>query len=169
MERIERVRREHLETVYQLLRSCATALLERGIEQWSDNYPHRDQVLADWRAQSLWGLWRGDALLGTITLDEEQEAQYANIQWQWTDQRVLVIHRLAVRPHVQGQGLGHRLAAWAEAYARREAYGVIRLDAYSGNPHSQRLYKSRNYRRAPGACWFDGRALPFWCWEKLIV
>ncbi len=166
---IQQARSEDLIQVAQLLQACNLAMRSAGVEQWDADYPNLEQVEKDWQAQSLWILVDQGELLATITVDDKQADQYRNIDWQWNYERVLVIHRLAVHPSAQGRGIGRILGEWAEAYGREEGYQVIRLDAYSGNPHSYRLYERLAYHRAAGECWFNNKKLPFWCWEKLIV
>ena len=107
-------------------------------------------------------------ITGTITLNSQQDEQYAGINWRHKSNRVLVIHRLAVLPVAQGNGLGRLLCEFAETFARENGFDCIRLDAYQGNPVSGLLYSCLGYLQADGVCWFHGNELPFLCWEKPV-
>ncbi len=157
-----------LDTLIQLFRQCSRSMLAAGIAQWDDHYPIPQQVEEDIANQSVFAWKKDDLILGTITLNGQQDEQYQDITWQLPAERVLVIHRLAVAPAGQGQGIGKALCRFAETYAADHDYTVIRLDAYSGNLVSNRLYEKLGYQKAKGLCWFHGNDLPFWCWEKAI-
>lgn len=154
--------------IMALFEECTRAMLAAGIGQWHFDYPARAQVKKDIERGEVF-VWQEDlVVLGTITLNAEQSAQYQQIQWQYQEEPALVIHRLAVHPQAQGRKIGWHLCRFAEHYAQKHQYPVIRLDAYSGNPYSDRLYRRLEYQLAEGYCWFHDNELPFNCWEKKI-
>ena len=155
-----------LTSIMVVFQECTQAMLDTGIQQWHFDYPVQASVASDIELNEVF-VWKRNSQIGaTITLNEQQDKQYTGVDWQFAGARVLVIHRLAVAPWAQGHGLGRRLCQFAEEYGKKNRYQVIRLDAYSGNPISNRLYEKLNYRKANGQCWFHGNKLPFNCWEK---
>jgi len=80
----------------------------------------------------------------------------------------LVIHRLAVDPSAQGLGIGKQLCIFAEQFAQQNNYDGIRLDTYSGNPISIKLYQALAYHMPEGHCHFNNKPLPFYCFEKSV-
>ena len=105
--------------------------------------------------------------LGFISINEDQSPEYKELVWSDEGGRVLVIHRLAVNPEWQKQGVGRQLMDFAENYAMKKGYTSIRLDAYSGNPGALNLYECRGYKKV-GQLFFPRRELPFYCYEKMI-
>ncbi|HBF38124.1 MAG TPA: hypothetical protein DDW50_12470 [Firmicutes bacterium] len=78
-----------------------------------------------------------------------------------------VIHRLAVNPEYQKQGIGRQLMDFAEKCALERGYTSIRLDAYSGNHRAVNLYENRGYKKV-GQFFYPSREFPFYCYEKRI-
>ena len=95
----------------------------------------------------------GPHVQAITVLNEAQPKIYETVPWQFEVPRVLVVHRLAVDPICQGQGLASRLMAFAEDLAARHGYEAIRLDAFADNVAACRVYEKRGYRKA-GACGF---------------
>lgn len=147
------------DAAWDLVASCRTALIERGITQWDTVYPSADTVRRDITNGTLFLLTTGVDCVGAVTLDANQDPSYASLQWQF-EAPALVVHRLCVSPHLQGRGFGKRLMQFAEEHATGGGYGSIRLDAYSGNPSAVAFYQQRGYRRV-GQLFFPRRELPF--------
>lgn len=139
----------------------------KGIDQWDAVYPNEEVVERDVNYGSQYILEDGERCLAAVTLNEEQDPAYRNVQWSGGEP-VLVIHRLCVDPAYQGTGLGKRLMDFSEGWAIRNAYASIRLDAYTGNPSAVKLYEHRGYRKA-GQVYFPRRTRPFFCFEKILV
>jgi len=83
--------------------------------------------------------------------------------------KVLVVHRLCVSPDYQNLGLAKQLMNFAESYAFGNQFQVIRLDAFLGNPYSQRLYHSLGYQEASGYCYYSPGEIMCNCFEKRVV
>ncbi|MEM1220136.1 MAG: GNAT family N-acetyltransferase [Bacteroidota bacterium] len=137
-----------------------------GIYQWGPAYPAAEQIRKDIAEQHVF-CW-GEKMVGTITLDQQQSSQYEAVQWQIIGRQIGVIHRLAVHPDYWGQGLAKKLCLFAEEWGRSQGWEAIRLDTYSENPASQRLYESLGYQRAEGSCYFHDNPAPFFLYEKRI-
>ena len=56
-----------------------------------------------------------------------------------------MMHRLAVDPEAQGQGVARKLIAFSEEYAVREGYTSLRLDTYAKNTVALKLYQGLGY------------------------
>ncbi|MEM9931754.1 MAG: GNAT family N-acetyltransferase, partial [Bacteroidota bacterium] len=117
---------------------------------------------------NLYLLKRNKQILGVVCLNEEQEAIYETVKWQYTDASVLVVHRLVITPAVQGQGFGNKLMAFVEQYAIKNGYTAIRLDSYTKNQGAFNLYEKRGYH-IRGEVYFPGREDAFFCMEKRLV
>jgi ribosomal protein S18 acetylase RimI-like enzyme len=165
--KIIEARQEHIPAVTGLLSACTRTMRNNGINQWDDIYPNEEVVMKDVHDLSLYVLEENDLCIGAVSLNQEQDAAYQQVNW-LGGEPVLVVHRLCIDPKYQGGGLGSRLMDFAEEHAKRNAYASIRLDAYTGNPTAFRMYERRGYRKA-GQVYFPRRILPFFCFEKILL
>lgn len=143
-------------------------MLELGIRQWDYTYPNETTANNDIEKQECFIIKENGTCLATITLNEQQDDQYKHINWSIPGNKVLVIHRLAVHPDAQGRGFGKHLTQYASYYALRHGYDTIRLDAFTGNPASNHIYKKLGYTLADGLCYFHKEKQSFYCYELKI-
>jgi ribosomal protein S18 acetylase RimI-like enzyme len=156
-----------IERVMSLIKECIRDMESHGIHQWGEYYPTREIIQDDIENRSLYTAKEDDEVLGIIAVNEEQPPEWERVNWTPQEGRILALHRLAVKPTRQKQGIARRLLDYAEDYAADNRYTAIRLDAYSGNPRALRLYEKNQYKRV-GEIRFPGRDLPFYCYEKIL-
>jgi ribosomal protein S18 acetylase RimI-like enzyme len=156
--------RGDLTAVMDLVRDCISYMESQGIHQWDELYPNCKVFEKDLGKRLLYLAKEEEGqCLGMVTLHDYQPAEYALVKWQFVTDRFMVIHRLAVHPHFEGQGLAKRLMEFAEEKARDGGYEAIRLDAFTENPRALGLYNRLGYRNA-GTVTFRNRL--FLCFEK---
>lgn len=80
---------------------------------------------------------------------------------------VYSIHRLAVDPAVQRQGVATALLSFAQAFARQNHVSALHVDTYSLNHRMQALFAKQGFVRR-GEIYLHGRPLPYPCFEKLL-
>jgi ribosomal protein S18 acetylase RimI-like enzyme len=145
---------------------CATEHLNQiGVLQWDEVYPNAANVDEDLRNGQLYVVRAAGRIAGMVTLNQACDLDYANGQWQAEGPDFMVIHRLIVPPSAQGQGVGTRMMLNIETMLREQGTKSIRLDAFTQNPHSLRLYEKLGYRIVGEAQWRKGR---FFLMEKDI-
>jgi GNAT superfamily N-acetyltransferase len=150
--------------VEELLRECVQKMRADGIDQWDDVYPTAATLTADVAGGGLYvASAEGLPVAGAFAIDERQEPEYAAVPWSVQAPRVAVVHRLMVHPRCQGRGLGPYLMRFAELRARQLGYGAVRLDAFTSNPRSLRLYQRLGYLDAGPVTLRKGL---FRCFEK---
>jgi GNAT superfamily N-acetyltransferase len=148
----------------ELLRECVEQMRASGIDQWDDVYPNAATLRADLQHRTLFvASAPGRPIAGQLVLDERQEPEYAAVPWKLADARVAVVHRLMVHPALQRRGLARHMMRFAELRARALGYGAIRLDAFTGNAPSLKLYRSLGYDEVGGVRLRKGA---FRCFEK---
>lgn len=167
MPTIERFGLDALDYIMMMISTVIKQMESEGIFQWNMDYPGRELVQKDIANGTLWGLRSREQILGIVTLNEEQPMEYMDVPWRIQNGSILVIHRLAVHPDSQHQGIARKLLDHAEKYALEKEYCSIRLDAYSANPRALGLYERRGYLRV-GEVRFPSRSHPFYCYEKLL-
>jgi GNAT superfamily N-acetyltransferase len=160
---VRRAHEDDLPRLGALLRACVAQMRDLGIDQWDEVYPDEATLRADVRAGTLYvGAAPAHPVAGAFAVDRRQEPEYAAVPWRF-DGAAGVVHRLMVHPSWQRRGLARLLVGFAEVTARRLGCGAMRLDAFTGNAPSLRLYQSLGYRDA-GAVRF--RKGEFRCLEK---
>lgn len=158
---------DELKEVYDIFLECRNALNHEGIFQWDDIYPGMDVISEDFKNNTIYIYRTQGEIAGSISFDEQQPIEYADIHWEHTGGNVLVIHRLAVHPKFQKQGIARELMTFTEKSALICGYSSIRLDVYSGNRRAVKFYEALGYKHR-GEVYFSRRELPFNCMEKKL-
>jgi GNAT superfamily N-acetyltransferase len=153
--------------ILECFKRCTQRLLEIGIDQWDYSYPSLKDINADIQAGTCF-IIINPAGIACITINQIQDPQYEKIRWRYLAPHVFVIHRLAVDPALAGRGFGKELCLFAEDHVKKMDGSVLRLDTYTKNPISNRLYTSLEYDVADGFCYFHGIKTPFICYEKKL-
>jgi ribosomal protein S18 acetylase RimI-like enzyme len=154
-------------TIMKLIKNCIQDMESQDIYQWNEYYPTKEIFEEDIQSRSLYILEDKNSCLGIISINDDQSPEYQEVVWTDEDGKIAVIHRLAVNPRYQKQGIGRQLMDFAENYACGRGYTSTRLDAYSGNSRAVNLYENRGYKKV-GQFFYPRRELPFYCYEKRI-
>lgn len=91
-----------------------------------------------------------DPSLGAAWLAETGPtvAAYAVGTWGFSTEmggRFLLLDEILVVPELRGRGIGRRLLATAEEYARAGGAGAVRLEVSDENPRARELYLAAGY------------------------
>lgn len=158
---------DEIEILFQIIKACAEKMRANGIHQWDETYPSLDRIKQDISNQCMWTLWLENRIIGSMVMDEQQSDQYFALNWRYYESPILVVHRLAILPEFQGQGLGLKSMEFAEEYGRSMGYKSIRLDAFKENQGLQNFYKKLGYLEV-GEIPLEYTAGPFVCFEKRL-
>lgn len=165
---IDLARPTDVNEIFTLLQLCGAHMRENGIMQWNENYPLKSHVEKDIDSKSMYCLRKDKQILGIIVIDENQSPEYEDLNWSFIENPILVVHRFAVLPSSQKNGLGKVLMDFALDFAIDTGYKSIRLDAYSGNERTVNFYKNRGYNKI-GEIYFPYRTKHFDCFEKSLI
>ena len=82
-------------------------------------------------------------IVGAMAVTMCQGEDYHTIEWsqQVPDEKVAVIHILAVSPDAQGKGIGSEMIREAIRLAQNNGMQTIRLDALASNTPAHKLYE----------------------------
>jgi ribosomal protein S18 acetylase RimI-like enzyme len=164
---LRQARREDLADVETLLRDCKAQMQVEGVDQWDDVYPTNAKLTADVGAGNLYVATDADGgVVGAVTINDQQDPEYADVAWNLRPSRIGVVHRLMVHPRAQGRGKGEAIMRLAEDRARVLGFEALRLDAFVSNPRSLRLYRRLGYTEVGGVTFRKGA---FRCFEKSLV
>jgi GNAT superfamily N-acetyltransferase len=163
------VRRAHADDVprlVDLLGACVAGMRAQGIDQWDEVYPTEATLRADIDAGTLYtAAAPGHPIAGAFVVDQRPEPEYAGVAWR-VGAPASFVHRLMIHPDCQRRGLARHLMGFAEIVARRARCGALRLDAFTGNAPSLRLYQSLGYDDVGQVRFRKGL---FRCFEKALA
>ncbi|MDM5157090.1 GNAT family N-acetyltransferase [Bacillus sp. DX1.1] len=170
MLKIEKGKPHLLDELDAMYQKCKENLLQKQIYQWDDSYPTRESIAYHLENNELYCLFKDTALVGAVILNEWQSPEYTLIDWTKTEGRFLIVHSFVIHPIAQGKGYSKILLSFWEDYTKKNKYTGIRLDAFTGNPVSLRLYETNDYK-CRGAVYFASKPVPYnWynCYEKIV-
>lgn len=129
--------------VVALLVEAARWLQSRGIAQWGWMLePEQQRALAaEVAAGATYLAWREGRPVGTVRLLLEPGEWDHGLWGAAAAEPAAYVHRLAVARSEAGRGLGAALLAWAEAEARRQGKGYLRLDCLGANGPLNAYYR----------------------------
>lgn len=157
-----------IETIIALTRACGKHLRENGIDQWDENYPDLESIKNDIQTNTLFTFKVENEIVGIVVLNETQDEEYVEINWRTPlDSKNIVVHRLAVSPNHQGQGIARKIMNFAEEFAVKNKYDSIRLDTFSQNPRNQNFYLKRGYTELGSVFLKYKKEHPYICYEVL--
>lgn len=164
---IIRIDSRELDAITEMYAAVTSHMRARGIDQWDQYYPTKPVFQNDLHNGNLYGIQQDGRWIGAVVVNEEQDKEFEGLPWQDLSGKPMIIHRLAVHPDYQGQGIGKKLLQFAEAAATSHLYTSIRLDAYSANPSAMGMYVKAGYTRI-GEVRYPFRKHPFIVFEKVI-
>lgn len=167
MPAIRRAAPADLDAVWSLVGRAVAHMNAIGNPQWGADYPTRALYAGDIDRGELYAACsETGAILGAACLNRSESPEYASIPWQYRGE-VYSIHRLAVDPAVQRQGVATALLSFAQAFARQNHVSALHVDTYSLNRRMQALFAKQGFVRR-GEIYLHGRPLPYPCFEKLL-
>jgi GNAT superfamily N-acetyltransferase len=170
---IHRVDIREIPHLHQILTTCAVDLKDRcGLNHWMPpNYP-MESMLKDANELEVYALTSGKTPIGTFTLETTMPAsylKYGNIHWQILDVLAVYVHKLAVLPDWQGQGLGTWCLQAIERLAADRGYAAVRLDGVKTHSKLLRFYASRGYQQVGELIYNSDTWVDAFVFEKVLA
>lgn len=166
---IRKAKPSEIESILNLSKACAKAMIASNIYQWNEHYPSREAFESDIKRDELYVFSENEKILGTIVISDLKDEIYKPVIWLTpSDSKCIYIHRLAVHPEVQGQGIAKKLMDFAENYAKERDYSSVRLDTFSKNLKNNSIYQKRGYRKLQEIFFPKQSEYPFYCYELVF-
>lgn len=157
-----------LKAIWPMVQAAIAHMNAGGNPQWGPDYPtiaHFAQAIAD---QELYAACGADGtILGVAVLNTEQESCYNDLSGWQAPLPALSIHKVAVSPDAQRQGVASALFQYAFSLARAQGLRSVRIDTYCLNGKMQGLLGKLGFHYV-GNIHFEGRPLAFRAYEKLL-
>jgi ribosomal protein S18 acetylase RimI-like enzyme len=159
---------QDIPNIKKITEACAQHMIDQGIYQWNKNYPSLEVLTKDVKANNVYVYLLEQEIIATVMFSMEMDDFYRKIDWLTQDAKQLYVHRLAVHPAYQGQGIARGLMDFGEALAKEKECLSIRLDTFSQNPRNNRFYKARQYQQVGQVFFAQKSEHPFYCYEKVL-
>ena len=165
---IRRATPADLPDLMRIVRKAVPLMRASGNLQWDDTYPNEEVFRHDIERSLLWVAEMDRFVVGVVAITSDSEPDYILADWDH-DEPALVIHRLAVDPDFQGQGVARTLMNKAEELAREQGIPVVRVDTNIENRATQKLFPSLGYRFAGEISLRIRPDQRFLCYEKRLL
>ena len=116
---------------------------------WKKGEHPSDEWLMDSLIKSqLFVLEENEKILASVILNNEANESYQRVNWsrEVPDEKILIIHVLAVSPKRAGKGLGTKMMQYILDYAKKTGMQAVRLDVISNNSSAEHLYQKMGFR-----------------------
>ena len=133
--------------------------------RWSKGkHPTVEGIRAYIDEESMYLYRANSAIVGAMAVTMYQGEDYHAIEWtqQVPDDKVAVIHILAVSPDAQGKGIGSGMICEAINMTQSKGMQAIRLDALASNTPAHKIYerlgfeyRGRQHLYAENTGWTD--------------
>ena len=143
--------------VFSVFSAAIINMEKQEIHQWDEIYPDKEIIAEDIARNQMYIGKIDNKITVCFVLSEEYDEEYKNGKWQWPDARFCVIHRLCVSPDFQNQGIAAETLKYIENLCKSQGYDSIRLDCFTENPYSRKLYEKAGYSVVGYADWRKGR------------
>lgn len=124
-------------------------------------YPTRKDAEKSISAGTLYVYENNNNIAGSIIVNKVQPTEYKSIIWgqSFTNNEVMVIHLLMVRPSMKGRGIASSLVKYAIELAKSNSCKALRLDTGSQNTPAVSLYKKLGFQIVATASMKVGNAI----------
>lgn len=155
--------------IQSLYDKVTESMQQQGLNQWQiGSYPVPGMAEEDVQAGRLYVVRQDGRLICAVTVDKEQDAQYARIPWLF-GVKPGCFHRLAILPEAQGRGLGKQVLDDVEEILRQQGCDSLRCDTMETNQRALRLYEGRGMRRVGTVHYPPDESRNFPCLEKPLL
>jgi ribosomal protein S18 acetylase RimI-like enzyme len=148
--------------------ACRIAMEEKGIYQWTLDYPSKKAFEKDIERSELYVLKKNEKVIGCMVVSKLMDEEYQNVKWLTPNTDNFYIHRLGVHPKYQGQGFAQRLMNFGEKFAKENKALSVRLDTFSQNKRNQEFYEQRGYIKLENIFLPEQSEHPFHCYELVL-
>lgn len=156
---------DDLDAINSLVQDAIATMIQQNILQWDELYPTKEDFREDIAREQLYVGTIENQIAVVYVLNQESDEAYKTGNWQEPSKSYYVIHRLCVNPHFQNKGVGTATLLHIEEHLQSKGIEAIRLDAFTQNPYSLKMYDKLGYSKVGFADWRKGR---FYLMEKYL-
>lgn len=150
-----------------ILKMAVRQMLAEGKQQWNESYPNEIHVRTDIDKGVGYVLERDKEIVAYAAVVFDGEPAYDSLDGKWlSDEKYVVVHRMAVSQTMKGKGLGGAFMQAIEEYARSLGVKSFRIDTNFDNYAMLALLTKLGFTYCGEIQYESGSRKAF---EKLIV
>lgn len=146
-----------MDKIFELYSEAIENMEKQNIHQWDEIYPDKEILRQDILKNQMYIGEKDNNIAVCFVLNEECYEEYKNGNWICPKARFCIIHRLCVNPLFQNKGIARESMEYIENLCKSSGYDSIRLDCFTENPYSKKLYDKAGYTITGYADWRKGR------------
>lgn len=151
MKKYVRKAGEHdLPAILMIIDAARTLLANRSIPQWQkDSGPNQEDLSRELVAKRLFVMIVDEEVAGVAVITDEIDPAYEAMEtpWQEIDTVYASIHRFALAPQYQGQGLANWFMLQLIEICELAGYKDIRIDTHPQNIAMQKVIVQSGFER----------------------
>lgn len=153
--------------IWEILQQAIARRKQDGSDQWQDGYPNEQSIHNDLANGSAYVLTDQDQIIAYAAIIFDIEPAYTDIQGTWlTNDRYVVIHRVATSDEVIGKGIATHLFRLIEDIALDSKVYSIKVDTNFDNIPMLKILAKLDYVYC-GEVFFRGAARK--AFEKVLL
>lgn len=155
-----------LPEIMPMFDDAVTRMLREGKQQWNESYPALPHIMDDIKSAAGYVMTDSSGVVGYAAVIFTGEAAYESLVGEWiTDGDYVVVHRIVVAQHCQGQGIARMMLEAVERLAAERGIGSFRIDTNFDNFPMLRLMEKCGFDYCGEITYEGGNRKAF---EKLI-
>ncbi|WP_294354093.1 GNAT family N-acetyltransferase [uncultured Clostridium sp.] len=158
-------KKSDLDKIFEMYTDAIKEMEKNNIHQWDELYPDKEILEEDIEKQEMYLAFDDDKVVAAYVLNEVCDEEYLDGEWKFPDASFSVIHRLCVNPKYQRCGVGSKTVKYIEDKVKLKGIESIRLDTFTLNPYSLRMYDKLGYKKVGMVHWRKG---DFYLMEKRL-
>lgn len=139
---------DEVDAIWEILEQAILKRKEEGSDQWQDGYPNIDVIKNDLLNDSAYVVVQDDSkVIAYVAISDKGESAYENLDGEWlTNDKYVVIHRVAVSQENKIKGLGTWIMLEAEKVAISKNITSIKVDTNYDNTGMLRVFEKLDYK-----------------------
>jgi ribosomal protein S18 acetylase RimI-like enzyme len=140
-------------------------MVANNILQWDELYPNETILKEDIVKRQMFAGMVNNEIASIFVLNKEFDDEYLTAQWEHKNDDFIILHRICVKVSFQNKGIGTKTMEMIEEKMKGAGIKSMRLDAFSKNPYSLKMYNKLGYKKVGEANWRKGL---FYIFEKTL-
>jgi ribosomal protein S18 acetylase RimI-like enzyme len=134
-----------LRRVMEITKNVIPLMIDSGNTQWSGDYPNEARFMQDINDGTLFVFEETD-IKGFVVIDGHHAEAYETITWTVPNFKSQAMHRMAVDPNFQGQGIATKIFKEAEKLIASAGFKGIHTDTSLENKTMQNMFEKNGYQ-----------------------
>lgn len=147
-----------LPEIWEILQQAIEQRKQDGSQQWQNGYPNEQTIRNDMMNEYAHILLENDVIVAYVAIIFGVEPAYEQIVGKWlTNDKYLVVHRVATANAAKGKGIATQLFQLLEKVATEQNVFSIKVDTNFDNIPMLKILEKLNYTYC-GEVYFDNSA-----------